>query len=41
MKAGTSAGDSVFIGFPSEWEARAAVAAAELRWPDGTRSAGR
>eukprot|EP00435_Cladocopium_sp_Y103_P071824 s46_g38.t1 len=29
-------GDSVFCGFPSEREARRAIAAAELEWPPGT-----
>ena len=43
VKSGDSAGNSIFIGFPTQWEAKAAVAAANLRWPDGTGtgSAGR
>lgn len=35
VKSGDSAGDSIFIGLPTVWEAKAAVAAAQLRWPDG------
>ena len=33
VKEGNCCGDSVFIGVPSEWEARAAVRAANLSWP--------
>ena len=41
VKSGDSAGNSIFIGVPTQWEAKAAVAAANLRWPDGTGSTGR
>ena len=30
---GRQFGDSVFVGFPSQWEAKRAVAAAGLSWP--------
>ena len=37
VKLGESAGDSIFVGLPSLWEARLAVQTAGLRWPaDGT-----
>ncbi len=34
VKRGSGCGTSVFIGWPSLWEAKACVAAAELSWPD-------
>ena len=33
VKRGSSAGDSIFVGLPSEREARRVVHAATLRWP--------
>lgn len=35
VKTGDSAGDSIFLGLPTLWEARVAVHAAQLQWPDG------
>lgn len=35
VKRQGSCGNSVFIGFPTIWEARACVEAAQLSWPDG------
>ena len=37
VKAGSSCGDSVFIGWPTEEEARECVAAAGLNWPSHVR----
>ena len=33
VKRGDSAGDAIFVGLPSIWEARLAVQAARLNWP--------
>ena len=34
-KVGPSAGDSVFLGFPTIWEAKIAVQEAGFDWPEG------
>lgn len=41
VKEGNSCGDSIFIGFPSTWEAQLAVRTAGLLWPGDGGSAGR